>query len=473
MPSIQGFFHEGGPEPFFVKAIENVQGDERDVMLFSFGYGRDETGRFLLNFGPLNKAGGERRLNVAVTRARRRVALVASVQPEDIDLSRTSSEGTRLLRSYMMIARDGLGALFPEIPVDQDVRFDSPFEEAVYEALSARGLQLRTQVGVSPYRIDLGVVDPDQAGRFLLGIECDGAMYHSAATARDRDRLRQEVLEGLGWRMHRIWGPDWRDNQEREIGKVLIAVEQSKRQVASRLSQSGVKTSEPEGEQRHELSGQRRSSRAARDAKPLPPAGTQPYRRARLGRRRQGIDNFHRASRREVANAFDAIVRDEGPIKISLAKRRAAEAWGLQRIGSRVDQSLDRAIRYAHGQRILERRGSFLWPPRMVKPPVRVVLLDADKRSVDEITLEELAEAAFICVESALSLDEADLIRETGRLFGLRATRRVTDRVQLAIARLVTTGRLQLRGDKYRLPPDQKPGRTPGSPGDTPGFPGD
>lgn len=451
MPSIQGFFHEGGPEPFFVKAIENVQGDERDVMLFSFGYGRDETGRFLLNFGPLNKAGGERRLNVAVTRARRRVALVASVQPEDIDLSRTSSEGTRLLRSYMMIARDGLGALFPEIPVDQDVRFDSPFEEAVYEALSARGLQLRTQVGVSPYRIDLGVVDPDQAGRFLLGIECDGAMYHSAATARDRDRLRQEVLEGLGWRMHRIWGPDWRDNEEREIGKILDAVDQSKRQVASRLSQSGAKTSEPEGEQRHELSGQRRSSRAARDPKPLPPAGTQPYRRARLGRRRQGIDNFRRASRWEVANAFDAIVRDEGPIEISLAKRRAAEAWGLQRIGSRVDQSLDRAIRYAHGQRILERRGSFLWPPRMVKPPVRVVLRDADKRSVDEITLEELAEAAFICVESALSLDEADLIRETGRLFGLRATRRVTDRVQLAIAQLVRADRLELRGEKYRL----------------------
>ena len=454
--SIQGFFHEGGPEPFFVKALENVQGDERDVMLFSLGYGRDETGRFLLNFGPLNNPGGERRLNVAVTRARRRVALVASVQPEDIDLSRTSSEGTRLLRSYMMVARDGLGALFRDISVDQDVRFESPFEEAVYDALSARGLQLRTQVGVSEYRIDLGVFDPEQTGRFLLGIECDGRTYHSAATARDRDRLRQEVLEGLGWRMHRIRSQHWGQDEEGEIQKVLHAVEQSKRQVASSLPQGGANTGEPEAEPGHEPPRQRQSSRAgASESKTPLPAGTQPYRRARLRYGRQGIEDFHRTLPGEVVNAFHAIVRDEGPIQISLAKRRAAEAWGLQRIGSRVDQSLDRAIQYAHRQRALERRGSFLWPPRMVKPPVRVVLRDADKRSVDEITLEELAEAAFICVESALSLDEADLIRETGRLFGLRATKKVTDRVKLAIARLVSSGRLELRAEKHRLVRDE------------------
>jgi very-short-patch-repair endonuclease len=185
-------------EPLFVKNLENVQGDERDVIILSVGYAKDEAGKMTLNFGPINRDGGARRLNVAVTRARYSLKVVASIEPEDIDLGRVESQGAILLRNYLEVARDGAKAAFKDEKRYADAEFDSPFEASVYQALTQRGIQLVPQLGVSQYRIDFAVLDPKQTGRYLLGIECDGAMYHSAATARDRDRLRQQVLEGLG-----------------------------------------------------------------------------------------------------------------------------------------------------------------------------------------------------------------------------------------------------------------------------------
>ena len=229
-PYLYSLFDYNKDEPVFVKNLETVQGDERDVIIFSVGYGKDETGKMLMNFGPLNRQGGERRLNVAVTRARRAVKLVASIEPEDIDLSRTQSIGAKLLKSYMKAARDGVNAIFEEETFNPNAEFDSPFEEAVYDALTRRGVNLHKQVGVSQYRIDLGVVDPAQPGRYLLGIECDGATYHSTPTARDRDRLRQQLLEDkFRWRIHRIWSRDWIDNPKTEIEKVLAAIDDSKK----------------------------------------------------------------------------------------------------------------------------------------------------------------------------------------------------------------------------------------------------
>ncbi len=198
-PQFEAFFDENAPEPFFIKNLEMVQGDERDVIFFSVGYGKDEAGKVLMNFGPLNQEGGERRLNVAITRARFNVKLVSSIMPEDIDLTRTQSLGAQRLRDYMFYARDGVQTSGRNAASrERTLQSESPFEESVYQALTAQGLTLHRQVGVSNYRIDLAVVDPQQPGRYLLGIECDGAMYHSAPTARERDRLRQQMLEQLG-----------------------------------------------------------------------------------------------------------------------------------------------------------------------------------------------------------------------------------------------------------------------------------
>ena len=208
-PEIEPFFGDAAGEAVFVKNLENVQGDERDTILFSPTYGPDAHGRISMNFGPLNKPGGERRLNVAVTRARRRLLVIASVRADQLDLNRTRAVGVRDFRTFLDYAARGPRAIAEAAEHAGRAAFDSGFERQVYRALVARGHMVHTQVGCAGYRIDLAIVDPDAPGRYRLGIECDGATYHSAATARDRDRLRQEVLEGLGWRIHRIWSTDW------------------------------------------------------------------------------------------------------------------------------------------------------------------------------------------------------------------------------------------------------------------------
>jgi very-short-patch-repair endonuclease len=229
-PDLEEFFREARDEPFFVKNLENVQGDERDVIFLGIGYGPDDTGRVAMRFGPLNRQGGERRLNVAVTRARQRMTVVSSMHAADIDLSRTSAVGVKLLRAYLDYAKKGPEALRGAITGVGERGFDSPFEQEVYEELSRRGLTLHPQVGCSGFRVDLAVVDPKAPSRYLLGVECDGATYHSSATARDRDRLRQEVLEGLGWRICRIWSTDWLRDREGQIRRVQAAVVKSQQE---------------------------------------------------------------------------------------------------------------------------------------------------------------------------------------------------------------------------------------------------
>jgi very-short-patch-repair endonuclease len=225
-PEFEEFFRLDRDAPFFVKNLENVQGDERDVILLSVGYGPDESGKVMMRFGPLNRQGGERRLNVAVTRAKEHVTVVSSMTAGDIDLTRTPAVGARLLKAYLDFAEHGPAAL-ARADADTGPEFDSPFERAVAEELGRQGLTVHRQVGCGGFRIDLAVVDPGRPGRYVLGIECDGYAYHSSATARDRDRLRQAVLEGLGWRICRVWSTDWFRDKAGQVRKVLAAVNES------------------------------------------------------------------------------------------------------------------------------------------------------------------------------------------------------------------------------------------------------
>lgn len=222
-------YNDSAEEPFFIKNLENVQGDERDVIFLSVGYAKDKNGVLYHNFGPLNRAGGERRLNVAITRAKEKLVVISSMKDSEINLSKTQSTGVKLLKNYLEYARTG------EIPeslyVSSNLQFDSPLEKDIYESIVSLGYDVKTQVGTSGYKIDLGVVHPNYPGRFLVGIECDGASYHSSKTARDRDRLRQQVLEGLGWNIYRIWSQDWFKNKSREIQKVKIKLEELKNQI--------------------------------------------------------------------------------------------------------------------------------------------------------------------------------------------------------------------------------------------------
>ena len=204
-PSLDEFFSETNEERFFVKNIERVQGDERDTIIISVGYHKDPNGNLPYRFGPLLQEGGERRLNVAVTRARSSLTLVSSFDHRDMDPGRSSKKGVELLRMYFEFAASGgdnLGSDVVDVPLN-------PFELSVKDGLDRRGIPVTPQYGVSGYRVDFACAHPKEPGRMVLAIEADGASYHSSHTARDRDRLRQQVLEDKKWRFHRIWSTAW------------------------------------------------------------------------------------------------------------------------------------------------------------------------------------------------------------------------------------------------------------------------
>lgn len=221
-------------ERLFVKNIENVQGDERDIIIFSIGYAKNEEGKVYNRFGSLNQKGGENRLNVAVSRAKEGIIVVSSIEPEDLNVANTSERGPKLLKSYLKYARaisggkiEDINAVIQEINetvnthvVQQSLHFDSPFEEQVYQQLRNLGYEITTQVGMSGYRIDMAVFHPNDRSRYILGIECDGAMYHSSPSARERDVYRQSYLESRGWIIERIWSRNWWKDPITEIERI-------------------------------------------------------------------------------------------------------------------------------------------------------------------------------------------------------------------------------------------------------------
>jgi very-short-patch-repair endonuclease len=226
----------------FVKNIENVQGDERDVIIFSIGYAKDPFGNFSIRFGSLNREGGENRLNVAVTRARKEIIVCCSFDPVELPVERSKHEGPKLLKDYLLYAKavsegnstavkDILTKLAQQsfdrkiIESSKDNVFESPLEEEVYNGLSALGYTIDTQVGFSAYKIDLGVVHPKNPNKYVLAIECDGATFHSAKSSRERDLVRQRYLESRGWKVERIWSRNWWRNQDGELQRLHERIE--------------------------------------------------------------------------------------------------------------------------------------------------------------------------------------------------------------------------------------------------------
>lgn len=188
-------------EPLFIKSMENVQGDERDIILFSVGFGRDKDGRMTMNFGPLNQDGGWRRLNVAVSRSRCGMEVFSTIGPEDMNVGSATPRGVADLRAFLAYARDGkVSATSRSTDQEKDL-----FVESMAEELRGKGYQVRTNVGSSDFRVDIGVIDPEHPERFEYGIICDGYSYASAEAASDREIIRPEVLAGFGWRLERQW----------------------------------------------------------------------------------------------------------------------------------------------------------------------------------------------------------------------------------------------------------------------------
>jgi very-short-patch-repair endonuclease len=410
-PSREVFFRDHPEEQFFVKNLENVQGDERDVIYISVGYGRTPDGRVSMGFGPLNKEGGERRLNVLITRARKRCEVFTNLEPADIDLSRTRARGVEVLKRFLAYAKTGK----LDIPVPSGRNPDSPFEIEVARKIRELGYQVECQVGEAGFFIDLGIVDPEQRGRYLLGIECDGATYHSAHSARERDRLRQEILERLGWKIHRIWSTDWIRNPQRELGKVNEAIE---RAMAQQVKPGGASPGEDAGGGDPEPAFERSAPRSPSHGGPR----LAKYATAHVKSRRYK-SNLHEVSTRLMAGWVEQVVNIEGPIHQEEVARRILDSAGVKRIGGRIREKFDRGVAAALRANTIEKRGKFLWKPGMknVKPRSRAEA-PTTARDIQKIPPEEIAAVIRAVVQASFGISRTDIPGEVCWLFGFHRT---------------------------------------------------
>ena len=416
-PTLEPYFSEVELEPLFVKNLESVQGDERDIIYFSITYGPDLSGAVSMNFGPMNRDGGERRLNVAITRARQELRIFASLKAEQFDLSRTQAAGVRDLKHFLEFAERGPRAL-AEATKGSLGGFESPFEEAVAAALASKGWQVQTQIGASSFRVDLGVVHPDAPGTYLCGVECDGATYHRSATARDRDMLREQVLRGLGWEIVRIWSTDWWVDRAGTLEKVHAALERlldtSRQQrrlererdaAAVEAREAIAKASSDEGAVAEaKIAG---DMGAAGDA-----AAPGEYEDNHKLSATNPLENVRAASASGLnADAFfavtyDARLRDlvreivamEGPVRDTVLARRIARLHGWQRTGARIQERVS-SIAYACLEHTEEDVGVFFWAEG--RGPGTPVAFRGDTevgRSLDEICIAELISVARLVV---------------------------------------------------------------------------
>lgn len=428
-PELETFFGEDRLRGFFVKNLENVQGDERDVMIFSIGYGPDEMGKLTMNFGPLNRAGGERRLNVAITRARRRVEVVSSVRADDF--TSTGTAGPRHLQRYLDYANRGVSALAIEISESQRDT-ESPFEEEVLRVIRSWGYDVTPQVGVAGYRVDLGISDPGSPGRYILGVECDGAMYHSSKVARDRDRLRQEVLEGLGWQLHRIWGTAWYQDRSTEEQRLAEAIE------AARTGHERPST-------------QRKKPPKVPDLLEIDfdavPEWVADYEVSR-----PSVPSYRDMSDPNVAPdmsvAIATVVRVESPVAKEVVLRRIREAWGVGRAGRRIRENFERALSLTGS--VHKDRRNFLWDSNSEEVRVRRPSSKQEsRRTIDEVALEELKLAVVNLVRDSKRATRDELTREAARLFGWqRKGSEIAEGLEKAVRSLLR-GRVLVRDGGY------------------------
>ncbi len=447
-PAIEQYFAEDRLEPIFVKNLESVQGDERDVMYFSITYGPDINGRVFMNFGPMNREGGERRLNVAITRARQELRVFSTLRPEQIDLSRTQARGVSELKHFLEFAEQGPRA-FAELVSRSTGGFESPFEEYVAAALQTRGWNIHAQIGVSDFRIDLGVVHPDAAGIYLAGIECDGATYHRSATARDRDKLRQQVLRGLGWEIRRVWSTGWWIDQESTLNRLdtelhsILRESRAQREAAAPASpivtdpdESCAPVAEPSVEELPaELAatatagvGGYRSNQAqalSEHAPPHPPSASDVQADAERF--------FERSYEGQLGILVSSIVEAEGPILDEVLVRQVARLHGWQRTGARITDRVTRvAVRTF--KKTKEDAGTFFWPNTLEAGQLAPFRSGLD-RSVDEICIQELESLALDMLAGGATADE-EAIAAMAKAIGLQRLRAPSrSRIEAALGR--------------------------------------
>ncbi|MGG4035849.1 DUF3320 domain-containing protein [Paenibacillus cisolokensis] len=441
-------------ESIFIKNLENVQGDERDVILFSIGYGPDEQGKVVFNFGPLNREGGWRRLNVAVSRARREMHVFSTLRAEHLDVSRTRVQGVQALRAFLEYAEKGLSAL--RFEADQMKEEATGLEVQIAGALRKENYKVDLHVGASGYRIDLAIVNPDQPDDYVLAILCDGNSYKSGKTARDREMLREQVLRQLGWRIHRVWSLDWLDNPEREIQRIREAV---KAAAASKREERLNEVAQGAIEAAATVQNVVKPSQTKQARPVTQPSWKEVYKPVSLSAVGLPPEEFYNPMNGKlVRKQIAQVIEEEGPISKPLLVRRVLQSWGLTRSGARIERHFSNLLTSMKVKKTVWDGKEFYWPSDS-KPSqyetYRVPDNDQNRRNPEDLPPEEIANAIKEILFIQISLPQEDLVRETVRLLGYTRTGTALEKTVLqgldaAIkkkAAVVRDGRVYLMSD--------------------------
>jgi len=427
--SIEPFFSRERAEPFFVKNLENIQGDERDVIFLSVTYARAADGKLRYNFGPLNSENGWRRLNVITTRARQCMRVFTSMKGDEINLTATASLGPRLLREFLLYAEHGR---LESTIADATSKTDSDFEIDVMNELTRHNITVVPQVGVAGYRIDLGILDDAAPGRFLCGIECDGVAYHNSETARDRDRLRQQVLEARGWTIFRVWSTDWFKDRQGQVARLISLIDGTRSraleeaQAEKETRERVAKENETKLAEESELLRQEAAelSAAALKSEPYQRPVAVPYVTATVGGYYLNAPLLA-APLGDLVKACVLVIETESPIHQIDLTARVAAMWG-QRAGPRIQSRIMEACRSAENRGVIQRRGDFYWSiSTPEKLPVRSRL--GTKIPANRVVPEEYREAITLILAKGHAFSRHELVKEVRAVFGFSRTGAILD----------------------------------------------
>lgn len=408
---LDSFLREGKSENLFVKNIENVQGDERDIILISVGYGPHEANGRLssMSFGPINSDGGERRLNVLFSRSRVACEVFISFNPSDMTISPTTKEGPVALKKFLDFAETGI---LTETYSSQGGA-DSAFEEDVASVTQGLGYKVEHQVGTAGFKIDLGVKDPNNASHYILAIECDGATYHSALWARERDRLRQEILEEFGWHFHRIWSTDWFYKREHEVQRLKTAIEKARsRNVTASMKGANNAPAVVSNE-----TPQEPTQPIVLDETPI---NLPEYTRAEIF-----ADAHYEPHERpvdQVCQIVVYVVKVEGPIHTSEIGRRYIEGHGKSRTGRKINERVAAGLAAAKKSGALVKKGEF-WATKdqFENVPVRNRSNQSlPTTSPENIPPDEIIACAELIKKECGTIELDELVRVIAKTLGFK-----------------------------------------------------
>ncbi len=423
-------------EPVFIKNLENVQGDERDVILFSVGYGPDESGKVSMNFGPLNRDGGWRRLNVAISRARKEMVVYSVLRPEQIDLARTRSEGVAGLKGFLEFAERGSNVIARRTDI-ADSANDSLVSE-IAKGIETLGFKTKCNIGCSQFRMDIGIIDPDKPETYILGIMLDGENCRRSATARDRFVVQPGVLKGLGWSVMRVWTLDWLDDSAKVLQDIKQAVENAQHPDEAPKE---IRTAQAPVFETVEKAPAQSKSRIYETAA-LPVMGTS--------------DEFYLPQNQgKLQSLALRVMNTEAPISRNVLVHKLLGAWGITRSGDRTDTVLAGVFKALDKRITVDADNAFFWLSSQ-DPDTYDVYRPSDaqgnRRELTEIPSEEIISAMTEVLSEQIGLSRADLIRETAKKFGFtRLGTVMTATVEFAVDKAVSVGKIKNSGDKYTL----------------------